>query len=350
MNTIANISERRGSKKAYVLAFLLLVAITSVSHLLPGKIKLDVLYVCCVLLVVGQPMKRIIIYSLSACCLILVTHLTLNRTLPLSWVAFVNTGISISAALITAYVGNKILKKNKVLEQSVAERTRDLSDVHNTLAESQSQLRAIFNTTDIAFLLLDSDLQVLTYNAIASQWSELSFGAPLQKGDYFWKALNEDRRESVRGMMQSVMNGDSINYEARYPLLEGASQWYQISMNPVKDQHNKIIGVCYSAINITSNKIAEMARMQIADDLEQRNSDLEQFAYVVSHHLRVPVANIIGLSDVLKQAHLPLTERAEAEEFLFQSIIELDGIVRELNRVLQRRRGDEFNALYLGIG
>jgi PAS domain S-box-containing protein len=338
VNIIPSLWERLNLKKAYILAFFFLVAIACIGCLLPGKIKLDVLYVCCVLLVVGQSIKRIIIYSLTACCLILVTHLTLNRTLPLSWVAFTNAGISIFAALITSYAANKILRKNKLLEQRVAQRNRNLSEVNNTLEESQSQLRAIFNTTDIAFLLLDSDLRILTYNAIADHWSELTFGALLQKGDYFWKLLSEERMEPVRNMMQSSLAGNSINYEVRYPLLNGPSQWYQISINPVKDRYNKIIGLCYSAINITSNKVAEMARTRIAHDLEQRNNDLEQFAYIVSHDLRAPVANIIGLSQILKQTNLRLNERAEAEDFLFHSIIELDEIVRELNHVLQMRR------------
>src|SRR5882757_5605586 len=99
-NIIPNPDSGKGDfNKVYILAFCCLVAITCISQLLPGKIKVDVLYVCCVLLVAGQPIKRIVIYSLVACCLILVSHLTLNRTLPLSWVALVNSGISVIAAL-----------------------------------------------------------------------------------------------------------------------------------------------------------------------------------------------------------------------------------------------------------
>ncbi|MDB4919585.1 hypothetical protein [Mucilaginibacter sp.] len=59
-NIIRNQLEKRDLKKAYILAFFCLIAIMCISHLLPGKIKVDVLYVCCVLLVVGQPIKRII--------------------------------------------------------------------------------------------------------------------------------------------------------------------------------------------------------------------------------------------------------------------------------------------------
>jgi PAS domain S-box-containing protein len=261
----------------------------------------------------------------------------LNRTLPLSWVAFVNAGISIIAALITSYVANKILNKNKELEHSVAERTKNLSEVNSTLETSQSQLRAMFNATDIAFLLLDSDLQILTYNAIADRWSELSFGARLQKGDYFWKLLNRKRKEPIRQMMQSAMTGDQVNYVTQYPLRSGVLEWYQISMNPVKDQYDNVIGLCCSAINVTSNKMADKERRQIANELRQRNKDLEQFAYIVSHNLRAPLANIIGLAQILKQNGFTSNEKAETENLLFQSILTLDEIVRELNYILEIR-------------
>jgi signal transduction histidine kinase len=329
---------KRDFRKAYILAFCCLIAITCISHLLPGKIKLDVLYVCCVLLVVGQPMRRIIIYSFIACCLILFTHLTLNRTLPLSWVAFVNSGISIIAALITSYVANKILRKNKLLEQSMAERTRNLSEVNHTLEESQSQLHTLFNTTEIAFLLLDIDLRILTFNTIADHWSELSFGTKLKRGAFFWELLNEEMKEPVRDMMLTAMTGKAINYEASYALKSGVSEWYHISMNPVKDPQDKIIGLCCSAINITLEKLAEIKHSQITNDLIQRNKDLEQFSYIISHNLRAPLANINGLGLMLKQAGLPPDEKTEIEDLLFQSIAQLNEIVEDLNYILQDQR------------
>jgi PAS domain S-box-containing protein len=338
-NIIPNPDSGKGDfNKVYILAFCCLVAITCISQLLPGKIKVDVLYICCVLLVAGQPIKRIVIYSLVACCLILVSHLTLNRTLPLSWVAFVNSGISVIAALTTSYAANAILRKNKQLEQSVAERTRNLSEVNYNLEESQSQLRAIFNTTEISFLLLDSDLQILTFNAIADQWSELSFGTKLKRGACFWELLNEERREPVRDMMHTAINGKAVSYEIAYPVKSGGSEWYHISMNPVKDPHDKIIGLCCSAINITLEKLTEIEHSRITDDLLQRNKDLEQFSYIISHNLRAPLANITGLALMLRQDGLPLIEKTEMENLLFQSITRLNEIVDDLNHILQDQR------------
>jgi len=134
------------------------------------------------------------------------------------------------------------------------------------------------------------------------------------------------------------MTGDPIHYEAYYPMLNGEPEWYNISLNAVKDHHDKTIGLCCSAINITSAKLAENERARITEDLERRNNDLEQFSYIVSHNLRAPLANITGLTQILKQADLPLEERIETEDFLFQSVKKLDEIIRDLNHILQVRR------------
>src|SRR5579859_4066006 len=112
---------KQHNNKVYILAVCCLVAITVISHILPARIRVDTLYVCCVLLVAGQSFSKIVIYSIIACCLILLTHMGMNRTPPISWIAFANTCISITAALITAYFANTILKKNQLLAHSNAE-------------------------------------------------------------------------------------------------------------------------------------------------------------------------------------------------------------------------------------
>jgi len=45
-------------------------------------------------------------------------------------------------------------------------------------------------------------------------------------------------------------------------------------------------------------KLAEIERIKMVNELILRNKDLEQFAYIISHNLRAPVANIIGASSI----------------------------------------------------
>jgi PAS domain S-box-containing protein len=228
--------------------------------------------------------------------------------------------------------------ENVLLGIDIAERNEELANMSNTLDKSQSRLRAIFNTTDIAFLLLDTNFHVLTYNIMANHWVELSFGIELEEGVNFISLLKEDRKGPVEDMLNSALTGNSFNYETNYPLQDGSGKWYCINIDPVKDLKNHTIGICCSATDITASKMAELEMIRIGNDLVQRNNDLEQFAYIISHNLRAPLANIIGLSKILKQNNLLPNEKIESEEFLFRSVLKLDEIVKDLNNILQVRR------------
>ena len=81
-------------------------------------------------------------------------------------------------------------------------------------------------------------------------------------------------------------------------------------------------------------------------DLIQRNKDLEQFAYIISHNLRAPVANIIGLSYRLQQTGLPDELRSQIGAGLSTSVAKLDEVIRDLNDILKiRQKVDESKQL-----
>jgi signal transduction histidine kinase len=81
-------------------------------------------------------------------------------------------------------------------------------------------------------------------------------------------------------------------------------------------------------------------------DLIQRNKDLEQFTYIISHNLRAPVANIIGLSYRLQQTGLPDDLRSQIGAGLYTSVSKLDEVIRDLNDILKiRQKVDESKQL-----
>ena len=85
---------------------------------------------------------------------------------------------------------------------------------------------------------------------------------------------------------------------------------------------------------------------KMTTDLIQRNKDLEQFAYIISHNLRAPVANIIGLSYRLQQTGLPDELRSQIGAGLSTSVTKLDEVIRDLNDILKiRQKVDESKQL-----
>jgi signal transduction histidine kinase len=86
-------------------------------------------------------------------------------------------------------------------------------------------------------------------------------------------------------------------------------------------------------------KKSEEELLSATADLVQRNKELEQFAYIVSHNLRAPVANILGFSYVLNSVGKNNNaEQQQILEALTLSARKLDDIVIDLNQILQVRR------------
>ncbi|MFN6945554.1 MAG: PAS domain S-box protein [Cytophagaceae bacterium] len=90
--------------------------------------------------------------------------------------------------------------------------------------------------------------------------------------------------------------------------------------------------------DITERKIAEEEREKLIHDLIQRNRDLEQFTFIISHNLRAPTANIIGFSEVLQGKDLTPQVQKELLNGLSSSVAGLDAIIKDINSILQVKR------------
>lgn len=78
---------------------------------------------------------------------------------------------------------------------------------------------------------------------------------------------------------------------------------------------------------------------EVVSNLLRRNRDLEQFATIVAHNIRSPLANIMGLNKLL---NLEITDedRAVALQGINTSAEKLENIIRDLNDILQIRKAD----------
>ncbi len=88
------------------------------------------------------------------------------------------------------------------------------------------------------------------------------------------------------------------------------------------------------------NRVVELAianeeRTKMVSDLMLRNIDLEQFAYIISHNLRAPVANIIGASSAFNDPDLSTDDKKILINGINTSVMRLDDVVKDLNRILQ---------------
>jgi PAS domain S-box-containing protein len=104
------------------------------------------------------------------------------------------------------------------------------------------------------------------------------------------------------------------------------------------DINRKPIRIFGIVQDITERTLGEIERTKMISDIIKRNQDLEQFSYIVSHNLRAPVANLLGLTDIIGSISLGEKEKEIAIQGLSISTHKLDEVIRDLNHILQVRR------------
>jgi len=156
--------------------------------------------------------------------------------------------------------------------------------------------------------------------------SPQAFLALLHPEDFkFAKAILEKSFETLKG--------DS--FTARIFKRDGSIKYIYSEWNFEFDDNAKPIRLYGIVQDITERKIADLERAKIANDLIQRNRDLEQFTFIISHNLRAPTANIIGITDYLQNETLTQDEQAEFLQALASSALGLDTIIKDINSILQ---------------
>jgi PAS domain S-box-containing protein len=107
--------------------------------------------------------------------------------------------------------------------------------------------------------------------------------------------------------------------------------WFSVKVYPSQD------GLTIFYNNITERKKTEQEMLTLIDSLQAKNSDLQQFSYIVSHNLRSPIAKIIGLAD--------LTSDDKEENRMILGVIEkeakhLDEVVTDISTIVYAHKSN----------
>ncbi|UPT66857.1 MAG: PAS domain-containing protein [Sphingobacteriales bacterium JAD_PAG50586_3] len=155
----------------------------------------------------------------------------------------------------------------------------------------------------------------------------------------FIDCLHPDDKERVTGAISNgIATGENTPIEYRIVWPDGTVRWLKSEGEITQDEAGNAVRIIGSHQDITEAKHLQLESEKITLDLIQRNKELEQFAYIVSHNLRGPVSNIIGLTDELLTT--PPTDDIYPEFLagLKSSTDKLDGVIKDLGYVLQRKR------------
>jgi PAS domain S-box-containing protein len=212
-------------------------------------------------------------------------------------------------------------------------------EAEEMLKRSEANLRSIVDNTNISYVLLNRDYRIVSFNQEAKKRYRTALGAELEEGEDIIEYLAPERRSETRERFAEVLSGKKINYETSFVGDDGHYTWYNVNIFPVREDSGPVHGIVISSEDITYRKEAELEREKMTGHITQHNKDLEQFAYIVSHNLRAPVANIIGLTNLLRNpGAMSDADFNRCLDGLVASVKKMDEVITDLNQVLQARR------------
>ena len=157
---------------------------------------------------------------------------------------------------------------------------------------SEIKLRSFFESAGSCHLLIGKNLEVIAFNKNMAYFIDKLFQVTVFAGQSVKYILKGDMLQNFISEYHKALRGDSVSYEREVTFNEDI-MWWSITLDPGYNSEGQIIGISYTATNITEKKIHQQ-------QILEQNECLMQIAHIQSHELRKPVASILGLVELFK--------------------------------------------------
>lgn len=147
--------------------------------------------------------------------------------------------------------------------------------------------RAFFDGSASSYMLMDSEYHILAFNKAVKDFIQKAYGITLSIGMKATQFVHEEYIEDFVGYCSKALEGQTSRHERLLKFGE-VTIYCDLTYNPARNNEGRIIGVSYNSIDITQ-------RIRHQEDSVKRRYVLDKIAYIQSHELRKPVANIKGL-------------------------------------------------------
>jgi len=219
--------------------------------------------------------------------------------------------------------------------------SRDVTDHINAqkaIKESEERYRSLFMNSQDAIMVTIPDGEILAANPSACkmfQRNEKELCLVGRAG-----VTNPDDPSLIQALKVRRDTG-TANTELTFVRKDGTQFPGEITSSIFKDADGNLRSSMIIR-DITDRKNAENRLLELnkslnkyAEELIRANKGLEQFSYILSHNLRAPVANILGLAQLLNDKDYTEEVRMNLRNEILSNSLRMDKVMKDLNQILQ---------------
>lgn len=135
---------------------------------------------------------------------------------------------------------------------------------------------------------------------------------------------------------ETIQNKEGAQWIDEQVTTSGKTEYKLRKFHPHFEK-GKIEFVIGYGMNITELKESEIQLKKTVVELNNRYNEMMQFNYIVSHNLRAPVANILGLFNILNLPNTSQEEKNKSIQYMHSSILKMDELIKDLSVILATR-------------
>lgn len=202
-----------------------------------------------------------------------------------------------------------------------------------------ANLTAIIENSDAFIYSLDRDLKYVTFNGLVQDNVNQLYNIDIKPGDSPVEIIEKASSEEGafwRNIYHAALGGKAVRFEKDFNFGE-YNYTILFTINPITE-NDTVIGLSCFASDITERKKSERDTINLLNSVQRKNSDFQQFSYIVSHNLRSPIAKIQGLVSIIE------VESEENKLLLEQLTVEaahLDDVVKDINTIVSARKSED---------
>jgi PAS domain S-box-containing protein len=185
-------------------------------------------------------------------------------------------------------------------EDELRTSTRELQVKNEALKKSEERYhRMIAEVEDYAIILLSPEGNIENWNAGAEKIKGYTANEIIGRNFSLFYTPEDSQKGLPQTLLAEAQSKGKAIHEGWRVRKDGSRFWGSIVITAVHATDGSIIGFSKVTRDLSERKEAEETMHQYLLELESKNVELEQFAYVASHDLQEPLRKIKTFSDLI---------------------------------------------------
>lgn len=193
----------------------------------------------------------------------------------------------------------------------IAQDITERKAAQNELENVNRELSILFNSIDEVFFSVNLSARKLIQVSPTCErlygYNQTEFLADF---NLWLSVIHPDDRHIIERSNEIMQRGELVNNEHRIVSRDNAVRWVEFNITPTLNENGKLIRCDGVIRDITQRKhdeeMLQKSQVKLAiknNQLQQKNKELEQFAYVASHDLQEPLRTTISFVNIFKKQY-----------------------------------------------